>query len=123
MNVNNFSECVELLSHSGFKLTDLESSLIENSLTILQSDNKFRDFFFVGRINTNGPDRYYIAFGYTNDILKDRKFFYSLNSYEWVLMPTVKPKLLPVARNATSFFRGDPAFVEDVCLVSCDTIH
>lgn len=118
MNVENFNEKVELISHSGFKLTEMESALIENSLIILQSDNKFKDIFFVGRIETSGTQRYYIAFGYRRDILKDQKFFYSLNGYEWVMMPDVKMELLPIARKVESFFRGDPAHVEEVCMVS-----
>lgn len=105
------------MSYSGFKLTEMESSLIENSLIILQSDSKFQDIFFCARIDTSGADRYYVAFGYSKDILKDRKFFYSLNGYEWVMMPEMKPKLMPVARNVKTYFRGDPAFVESVSMV------
>lgn len=118
MNVKHFKENVELMTRSGFKLTDLESSLIENSLIILQSANKFRDVFFMGRIETGGSDRYYIAFGYSKDALKDRKFFYSLNGYEWFMMPDVKTELLPVALKATTCFQGDPAHVDKVSMVS-----
>lgn len=118
MNVANFPENLQLMQQTGFTLTDLESALIENSLTILQSDNKFNEIFFFGRIETSGPGFYYIAFGYGCDILKERKFFYSLNAYEWVLMPPFRPKLWNIARNARSFFRGDPAHVEEVCMVN-----
>jgi hypothetical protein len=118
MNVESFPENVELMSHSNFKLTEMESALIENSLIILQSDNKFRDIFFVGRIETSGTERYYIAFGYRGDILKDRKFFYSLNGHEWMMLPDVKPELLPIARKVENFFRGDPAHVEEVYIVN-----
>lgn len=118
MNINNFKEGVELMTHSCFKLTDMEASLIENSLIILQSANKFKDIFFLGRIETSGDESYYVAFGYSKDILKDRKFFYSLNVYEWVMMPDFKEKLLPVALKITSYFRGDPAHVERVSMVS-----
>lgn len=117
MNVEKFPENLQLMHQTGFTLTDLESALIENSLTILQSDNKFREIFFFGRIETTGPGYYYIAFGYGCDILQDRKFFYSLNAHEWVLMPSFRPKLWPIARNVTSHFRGDPAHVEEVCMV------
>lgn len=118
MNVDYFKEGVELMAYSGFKLTDMEAALIENSLIILQSDNKFRGIFFLGRIDTSGTERYYLAFGYSKDILKDRKFFYSLNAYEWFMMPDFKQKLLPVARRATALFRGDPSLVEEVLMVS-----
>lgn len=117
MNVKQLQEGLELMNHSGFKLTDLESSLIENSLTILQSSNKFQDIFFLGRIDTvSDLNRYFLAFGYAKDILRDRKFFYSLNAYEWFMMPEVKPKLLPVARKAKSLLCGDPANVEEVAM-------
>lgn len=118
MNVQQFQEGVELMGHSCFKLTEMESSLIENSLIILQSDSKFRDIFFLGRIDTSGAERYYFAFGYCKDILKDRKFFYSLNGYEWFMMPIVKPKQLDIARQMKTCFRGDPAFLEDVSMVN-----
>lgn len=115
MNVENFQENLELMSNSGFRLTDLEAGLIENSLIILQSQNKFKDIFFFGRINTSCNERYYIAFGYQMDIFKDRKFFYSLNAYEWMLMPAIKPKLLPLISQLTTMLSGDPMHVEEVC--------
>jgi hypothetical protein len=118
MNVKNFQENIELMSFSGFKLTDMEAALIENSLIILQSASKFRDIFFVGRIETSGEDRYYIAFGYSKDIFKDRRFFYSLNGYEWVILPDLKPNLVPIALKMTSLFSGDPAHVERVAMVT-----
>lgn len=115
MNVDNFQDSLELMSHSGFRLTDLEAGLIENSLIVLQSQYKFKDIFFLGRINTSGTERYYIAFGYQKDIFKDRKFFYSLNAYEWVSMPDFKPKLLPFISQLTTMLCGDPMNVKEVC--------
>lgn len=115
MNVGHFQENLELMSYSGFRLTDIEAGLIENSLIILQSENKFREIFFFGRIETSSNLRYYIAFGYQKDILKERKFFYSLNGYEWLMMPEVKSKLLPYVSQSTSMLTGDPMNVEEVC--------
>lgn len=117
MNIDNFPESVELMSYSGFKLTETEAALIENSLIILQSNNKFQNVFFVGRIETSSLNRYYIAFGFKRDILKDRKLFYSLNAYEWKLMPEVKPKSLPIALQTRSLFTGDPMNIENICMV------
>lgn len=117
MNVTQFQEGLELMNCSGFKLTEMEASLIENSLTILMSDNKFQDAFFLGRIDTSGADRYYLAFGCGKDVLKDRKYFYSLNGYEWLLMPTLKSELIPIARSLRTYFHGDPAYVEVVQMV------
>lgn len=115
MNIEYFQENLDLMSHSGFRLTDLEAGLIENSLIILQSENKFREIFFFGKINTSSNDCYYIAFGYQQDILKDRKFFYSLNGYEWFMLPEVKPKIIPFVSQMTSMLTGDPMNIEEVC--------
>lgn len=95
MNVEYFRENVDLLSYSGFTVTETETGLLENSLIILQSDNKFQDIFFWGKIATKSSQSYYVAFGYSKDILRGRKFFYSVDGHEWVLMPDVKPKLSP----------------------------
>lgn len=118
MNVKQLQEGLELMSHSGFTLTEMEAGLVENSLTILMSDNKFQDVFFLGRLDTSGTDRYYLAFGCGKDILKDRKYFYSLNAHEWLMMPCLKPKLLPIARKLKTYFHGDPAHIEGVCMVN-----
>lgn len=114
MNIEHFQENLELMSHSGFRLTDMEAALIENSLIILQSENKFRDIFFFGRIDTTNS-YYYIAFGYQQDILKDQKYFYSFNGYEWFMLPEIKPKLLSYIPQMTSMLTGDPMNVEEIC--------
>lgn len=119
MNVKNFREIIDLLAYSGFSLTETEAELIEDSLTILQSDNKFQDVFFWGKIKTITAESYYVAFGYSKDILRDRKFFYSLNGHEWVMMPDVKSKLWPIARKVKTGFRGDPAHVYEASMVKC----
>lgn len=119
MNVENLSEVNDLMALSGFKLTELELGLLENSLTILRSSNKFERIFFVGRIETTGMENYYyyIAFGYNKDILKNRKFFYSLNGFEWNLMPESSKTLISVALNCQKLFSGDPSHVEEVAMV------
>ena len=125
MNVETFRENLELMSHSGFKLTDLEADLIENSLIILQSSNKLQNIFFFGRIETTSEDNsyYYIAFGYTCDIFKDQKIFYSLNGFEWVMMPEMKPKLLPISLQSRTLLTGDNMNIEHVCMVSPQKIQ
>lgn len=115
MNIESFQECLDLMSVSGFRLTDFEAGLIENSLIILQSENKFRDIFFFGRLDTSSNDRYYLAFGCQQDILKNRKYFYSLNGYEWFILPELKQKLIPFISQMTSYLTGDPMYIEEVC--------
>lgn len=118
MNVKQFQEGLELISYSGFKLTEMEAGLVENSLTILMSENKFQEVFFLGRVDTSCADRYYLAFGCGKDILKDRKYYYSLNGYEWLMMPNLKAKLMPIARVLKTHYQGDPGYVEEVEIVS-----
>lgn len=119
MNINYFREICDLTAHSGFRLTQRETALIENSLIILQSCNKLNHMFFWGRIETVENDYYYyIAFGFSKDVLKDRKFFYSLNGYEWLMLPECKPELRKVAlKCCKKKFQGDPANVEEVLMV------
>ncbi|CRK89247.1 CLUMA_CG003006, isoform A [Clunio marinus] len=116
MNINQFRECLDLLSYSGFTLTEMESARIENSLIILQNEYKLCDIFFLARIETTGVGYYYIAFGYIKDILKDQQFFYSTNGYEWFVLPRVKPKRIEIAKKIKSYFQGDPAHVDFACL-------
>jgi len=118
MDVENFQQCVELMLHSGFKLTELEAGLIENSLIILQHASKLRKVFFFGRLETSSDEEYYLAFGYSSDVFKDRKNFYSLNAHEWFMMPEVDKSLLPVAQNSRAYLTGDPANIEHVVMVS-----
>jgi hypothetical protein len=117
MNVEFFRENLDLMNHTGFQLTETEAALIENSLIILQSENKFKDIFFCARIETSSDVRYYIAYGYAKDVLKNRKYFYSLNGYEWVMMPEVDSKLCAVALKIRKPFTGDPMFMDEVCMV------
>lgn len=118
MNVEYFQENLELMAHSGLRLTEMEAALIENSLIILQSENKLKDIFFFGCIETLAPNiRYFISFGYRSDILRDCLFFYSLNAYEWLQMPQLKTKLIPVALEARTLLSGDPMNVETICRV------
>jgi radial spoke head protein 9 len=115
MNIENFQENRQFMSHSGFSLTELEAGLIENSLIILQSQNKFRDISFLARIDTSTTHRYYIAFGYQRSIFKDRKYFYSLNAHQWMLLPDPKPKLFQLVSQMKTPLSGDPMNVESVC--------
>lgn len=112
MNISYFKEGLELISSSGQRLSPEQILLLENSLTILQHENKFREVFFWGRINAIERD-YYISFGYTTDCLKDRRYFYSLNCYDWFLLPLAKLKNFEAALEAKTKFTGDSS-LEDI---------
>lgn len=117
MNVDYFKESLELMSYSGAVLLNLEkTALIENSLIILQSNNKLSEIFFWGRITATDAD-YYIAFGYTKDCIRGRKFFFSINCHAWYLLPTADRDLFPLCLRAESPFVGDISTVIEVTLV------
>lgn len=50
--------------------------VLYNSLIQLQSENHFDSVYLWGRVVTLSDD-YYIAFGYENDPIKNRIFFYT----------------------------------------------
>ncbi|KAM8717759.1 hypothetical protein ACLKA7_004459 [Drosophila subpalustris] len=116
MNVEYFSEGLECLMYCGRKLSPEQRILIENSLIVLMQENRFSGMYFWGRITATKND-YYIAFGYTNDCLKDRKYFYSLDQYQWQLLPFVQsPKIFQATILAPEPFVGDPSLLTYVNL-------
>lgn len=118
MNVEYFSEGLENLMYCGLKLSPEQRILIENSLIVLLQENRFSGMYFWGRITGILHD-YYIAFGYTNDCLKDRKYFYSIDQYQWQLLPFVQtPKIFQATILARDPFEGDPCRMLYVRLVS-----
>lgn len=88
MNVEYFKESIEALSHEFTHcLCPGKIALIKHSLIILQTENKLKSIYFWGRLNGIEND-YYIAFGYTQSILSDRRYFYSKDCNEWYYLPT-----------------------------------
>ncbi|XP_063975146.1 radial spoke head protein 9 homolog [Diachasmimorpha longicaudata] len=113
MECTRLHEVVERMGYIGLSIPAERAQLLRNSLLILQKENHFRKIYYWGRINGVGND-YHIAFGYAKDSLKDRKFFYSLDGLDWLLLP--KPTkcgkfLTPLA---TTLFDGNPSIVTNV---------
>lgn len=115
MNVEHFQEYLQYSSYCGIQLTPKQAALIENSLIILQSENKFRDIFFWGRIDAIEND-YYIAFGYRNDCLCGRIFFYSINCYQWFLLPPSTAELYQTCLLIPDQFTGNVSTYSDVLM-------
>ncbi|XP_037958118.1 radial spoke head protein 9 homolog [Teleopsis dalmanni] len=108
MNLNYFQEGLDSLLFIGKKLTPEEKMLIEHSLLILQTENRMTGIYFWGRIDGIAND-YFIAFGYTYDCLKDRKYFYSNDCYIWQLLPFIHtPKIFQATMLSHDPFIGDP---------------
>lgn len=117
MNISNFKENLNYISYCGITLSLEEATLLENSLTILKSNNKFKETYFWGRINGVEND-YYIAFGYQKSCLTGSKYFYSINcTGEWILMPDVQPDNDRLCLLNQHLFRGDVSVSEDVVMV------
>lgn len=118
MNIEYFREGLDNLLYAGQKLTPEEKMLIENSLLVLQNENRFHAVFLWGRINGIEKD-YWVAFGYTEDCLRERKFFYSLDCYQWFMVPFVeKPEFFKAAVLCREKFLGEPGHIVTVKLVS-----
>lgn len=113
MNCKNLRENIENISLLGYRLTPEQLVLLENSLIILQNENKFRDIFYWGQINAVEND-YYLAFGYTKDCLRRRKFFWSHNCCDWFLLPPEKQELNRICLIMPTKFKGDPTWIENV---------
>ncbi|KAM7351403.1 radial spoke head protein 9 [Cochliomyia hominivorax] len=116
MNIQYFNEGLENLMYCGIKLSPEKKILIENSLIVLQNKNRFESILFWGRINGIIKD-YYIAFGYTKDCLRDRKYFFSVDGYQWLFLSFVQnPKIFQAAMLCHEPFSGDPSIIRRIKL-------
>uniref|UniRef100_A0A1A9UXB7 Radial spoke head protein 9 homolog n=1 Tax=Glossina austeni TaxID=7395 RepID=A0A1A9UXB7_GLOAU len=116
MNIEYFQEGLDCLMYCGQKLSPEQKVLLENSLIVLQNENRFTGIYFWGRINGIKND-YYIAFGYIKDCLKDRKYFYSLDGFQWLMLPFISgPKIFQAAILCPDPFYGDPSLLITVKL-------
>lgn len=116
MNVDYFLDGLQLLSYTGLPLLNPEQvAIFENSLICLQSENKFPQIFFWGRVNGTNAD-YYIAFGYLKDCLRGRRFFFTIDWVHWYLLPPANPEQFEATRLAEPPFTGDISIVIEVVL-------
>lgn len=117
MNIEYFREALALASHSGVAMLNFEQiALIEHSLIILQSENQFHKMFFWGRISAVNAD-YYIAFGYLKDMLRGRRFFFSVNCVQWYLLPPANPEQYMTCFLSLSQLTGSIAEIHEVTMV------
>ncbi|XP_061396139.1 radial spoke head protein 9 homolog [Musca vetustissima] len=124
MDINFLQEGIDSLMYIGIKLSPELKLLIENSLITLQTENRFAGVYFWGRVNGIEKD-YYIAFGYLSDCLKDRKYFFSTDGYQWLMLPFVQnAKIFQATIVCPEPFYGDPSLIRCVKLdpsFECDT--
>lgn len=75
MNVNKLNTTLDCIGYSGNTLSNEQWIILQNSLTVLQTENHFKNIYFWGVIFGQEAD-YYIAYGYKKDALFGRKYFY-----------------------------------------------
>lgn len=107
MDVDKLFEYFGLFNSSGFTFNIEQLSLLHNSLCLLQNENHFEKIYFWGRIFGSEGD-YYIAYGFKEDVLRDKKYFYSINLFQWVMLPRAKKELFGI-QQISYYFTGDPA--------------
>ncbi|CAG9822632.1 unnamed protein product [Phaedon cochleariae] len=115
MNLNSILKSLDSCGYFGHILSTEEGIVLHNSLLILQNENHFRQIFFWGKILGVEKD-YYIAYGYSRDILYGKVYYYSRNCTDWGLLPKPTKNGLVLTPLCTSKFQGDPSLVIDVLI-------
>ncbi|XP_049825961.1 radial spoke head protein 9 homolog [Aethina tumida] len=121
MNLDVILNTLDFTGQAGRTLTTEESTVLYNSLLILQNENHFSKIYFWGKIFGAEKD-YYISYGFVKDVLNARTFYYSRDCVNWGLLPlpTENGKLLTPL--CTTIFQGDPALVIDVLIEKGETV-
>ncbi|KAL1139401.1 hypothetical protein AAG570_006385 [Ranatra chinensis] len=108
MDISQLPRSLQVLVHSGITLSTEMCSILKASLTILQKENRFKRTYFWGQILGIDAD-YYIAYGYENDILQERIFYYSLNGEDWLRLQKPKKPNFYLTSISSTRFQGDPS--------------
>ncbi|XP_052890243.1 radial spoke head protein 9 homolog [Anopheles moucheti] len=86
MEVSNLAELVPLLSNFWRTIPTTLQLKLESSLTLLKQDHKLNKLFFLGRLEAHSIN-YLLAFGSPGvDLFHQRKFYYSRNGVDWLLL-------------------------------------
>jgi len=100
---------VDYVGTSGMVLSPEEKASLQNSLTILQNNQKFARVYFWGKI-LGIKDHYYIAQGVSSDEFLERKVLYSKDCVHWGLLPPPTEEMKVKAHLAKGRFTGDPSY-------------
>ncbi|KAL1462706.1 hypothetical protein WDU94_014520 [Cyamophila willieti] len=114
MDVEFLREYLQYTLSTGISLSTERTSIVQNSLRVLQDQAKFRHMYFWGIIYGTSKD-YYVAYGVRNDAL-DRIFYYSLDGIAWVLIPNPlsNENAITLTLDCRTRFQGDPMLVREV---------
>uniref|UniRef100_A0A182W1Z7 Radial spoke head protein 9 homolog n=1 Tax=Anopheles minimus TaxID=112268 RepID=A0A182W1Z7_9DIPT len=86
MEIGNFSELIPLLSNFWCTIPATLQLKLESSLTLLKQNHKLHKLFFLGRLEAQSIN-YLLAFGSPGvDLFHQRKFYYSRNGIDWLLL-------------------------------------
>lgn len=104
MTVGDFS----IFSLAGFTLNAEEQSVLNSSLTVKKSEEKFESVSLVAKILGIKSD-YYVAQANREDVF-DRKYFYCIDMLKWLELPEVAEAEIEASAHMLGRFTGDPAF-------------
>lgn len=113
MDLQYIFENLNILQHNNICLSAVEVIKLKNSLIILGSRNKIIHVFFWGKIYGSEGD-YYIVFGFNDECLKGRRFYYSQNGLDWFLLPKPLEECKLPTLKCTTMFTGDPSVEVEV---------
>lgn len=109
-HITNFQDIVSL---SGSTLNVEKNTLLQSSLTVLLNENHFKKVYFWGKIFGLDCD-YYIAFGFSKDVLRRAVYYYSKNAVDWVMLPKPSTTDYFLCNIITTRFMGDPSLQTNV---------
>ncbi|XP_072051566.1 radial spoke head protein 9 homolog [Amphiura filiformis] len=99
---------VDYVGSCGIVLSPEQKTALQNSLVILQNNQKFNRVFFWGKILGIKGD-YFIAQGTGDDEMVDRKTLYSLDCVTWGLLPQATQAIREQCSVVKGRFIGDPS--------------
>jgi len=109
MEAHALSSNLGHISSFGVGLNQTQHSALETSLIIAQANHKFTDIRFWGKINGIKED-YFIVYGINKDEINGRKFLYSINCVDWLLLQDPSEDSLSKSDVIRGRFIGDPSY-------------
>ncbi|KAI8826722.1 uncharacterized protein EV422DRAFT_616153 [Fimicolochytrium jonesii] len=101
-------EDISYLSLAGFTLNVEERSALRSSLQVKKDQEKLDEIWLWGKVL--GVQRDYLIAQAVGDNPFARKFFYSIDLVNWLLLPEVAPADVDKVNQIEGRFSGDPAF-------------
>lgn len=109
MDVTTLNQSLQYISGFGVELNQSQKSALETSLVIVKVNHKFSEIRFWGKISGIKED-YFIVYGINKDELNGRKFFYSLNCLDWLLLQNPSDDSMTKSEVIRGRFIGDPSY-------------